>query len=277
MIIQHPSKPGGYRIEEELYKNLIVLPKRIEKDKDVVGLFVGSPGEGKSTLAQQCLYPLDKSISVENIKWSYEDYVGFCIKLFEKGKSKGKGAIHDESRESLASITSTSKRTRLFMNFLYENRQMNMYQFLLTGDFFSLPKSIVMQRTMFLIWVHEEGEFENGYFKFYNRHDLKRLYIKGKKENNMAASSYTFRGTFPKFYTVDEEEYRKIKKSSMTIDRYVAQKKGREFTIKEILFWIWDRSENVSPIDAVRLLNIDHSMYFKCRKQWKVDNGLDII
>ena len=155
-MIPHPFKPDGYYMEKELYENIMVLPNRINKDKDVVGVIVGSPGEGKSTLAQQILFPLDKSININTIKYSMVDYVNYCIDLFNAGKSKGKGVIHDEGKEVLTALTITSKKTRNFMNFLYENRQMNMYQFILTGDFFDLPKSIVMQRVLFMVWVHED-------------------------------------------------------------------------------------------------------------------------
>ena len=49
MIIPHPShQEGGYYMDNFLYENLEALPKRINKDKDVLGVVVGRPGEGKS-------------------------------------------------------------------------------------------------------------------------------------------------------------------------------------------------------------------------------------
>ena len=59
MLIPHPlAKDGHYHMENTLYDQIKYLPKRIENDKDVVGFFVGVPGEGKSTIAQQILYAL---------------------------------------------------------------------------------------------------------------------------------------------------------------------------------------------------------------------------
>lgn len=226
VLIPHPNHPEkGYYMEQELHSNLKILPTRIEKDKDVLGIFVGNPGEGKSTLAQQVAYFLDNKFNTDMITWNYEDFITKGLGLFTEGKSKGRAVMHDEGREVLSALSVLSKRTRKFMSYLYENRQTNMYQFILTGDLFDLPKSIVMQRALFCIYVHEEGEFENGFFKFYNRPDLRRLYITGKKSRSMTASGYSFRGKFSKFYTVDEERYRQLKKDNLNPERYIDKKK----------------------------------------------------
>lgn len=259
-------------MDDELYQNLKVLPNRIRKDKDVVAVFVGSPGEGKSTFAQQVLYLFDPDISVQSIKYSYEDYVKYSTDLFNKGQSRGRGVIHDEGKEALSSMNIMTKRTRNFMNFLYENRQMNMYQFILTGDFFDLPKSIVMQRVLFTIWVKEEGEFDNGYFRFYNRKHTKQLYIKGKKTRNMTASGFTLRGTFPKFYTVDEEAYRRLKKSHLKASRYIDPAKDKEVSIKDCIQLILNRNPDVRPVDVANTLNIEPNYFFTVRKQLQVNN-----
>lgn len=272
MRINHPlHQKGSYYMEDALFNNLIALPNRIKKDKDVLGVFVGSPGEGKSTIAQQCLYLLDDSITIKSIKYSYEEYVKYCLTLFENNKSRGKGVIHDEGKEALSAVSVMTKRTRNFMNFLYENRQMNMYQFILTGDFFDLPKSIVMQRTLFMVWVHEEGEFDNGYFKFYNRKDLKRLYVLGKKHRNMQASRYSLRGRFPKFYTVDEEEYRKLKSRHLSADRYLDNQKEKMMTLKDAQYLAMQRNpDNFKPSNFARVFNCNPSQVYKYMKEWEV-------
>lgn len=273
--IEHPRHPeGAYRIEDELYDNLKVLPKRIAKDSDVLGIFVGSPGDGKSTIAQQCAYLLDPSLSIESIKWSFEDYVKYSIGLFERKQSKGKAIIHDEGRESLSALSMMANRTRKFMNFLYENRQMNMYQFIITGDYFDLPKSIVMQRGTFLIWVHEDGEFDKGFFKFFSKEKMRKLYIYGKKERDMTASNYDFRGTFPRFYTVDEDAYRAMKKDSLKVDRYIQEEKGKKsMTIREWLYFLWNMSPNIKPSVIINNTTVDASYYFKLKKEWEVNCG----
>lgn len=275
--INHPNHPNKqYFIDNYALANLMALKKRIAKDSDVVAAFVGSPGDGKDTIAQQFGYALDPNLSIESIKWSYEDYVKYSLWLFHGGKSKGRVVIHSEGRESLSGLAMTSKRTRSFMNFLYENRQMDMYQFILTGDFFDLPKSIVMQRLMFMVYVHEEGEFEKGYFSFFNRKDLKNLYIFGKPTRNMRAIAPSFRGRFMRFYTVGDDEYRRRKSDYLTEDRYIEKEKNKELSIKDVLYWIWDRNEEPKPSAIIEQLRIDHSTYFKYRKEAELDSGLNI-
>ena len=266
MIIPHPSHPkGGYYMEDKLVENLQALPYRIQKDKDVLGIIVGSPGEGKSTITTQIAYFLDPTITCDTIKYAYEDYLKYSIGLFDKGQSKGKSVIHDEGKEALSAVSVLSKRTKKFMDFLYENRQMNMYQYILTGDFFDIPKSIVMQRALFMIWVHEEGEFENGHFKFFNRTDMRKLYIYGKKERNMESSGYSFRGTFSKFYTVDEDKYRQLKKSHLRVERYIddkTHKYSKAEVIKQIYIW----NPEAEPKLLAEILDYDVDNIYKLRK-----------
>lgn len=274
MRIPHPlHKKGGFFMENDFNENIITLKHRIKQDKDALGVFVGSPGEGKSTIAQQVAFILDPTITVDNIKYSYEDYQDHIAKLFHKstppGKySKGKCIIHDEARESLSGLSVLTKRTRAFMDHLYTNRQANMFQFILTGDFFDLPKSIAMQRCLFMVWVFEEGKFQNGYFKFYNRPDLKRLYNKGKKDRNMLASKHTLRGRFPKFYTVDEDEYRKLK--SLDI-KPSTKKKDKKLTKSELIKGILDINPQAEMTDVCNVINCNHGLFYSIRKAVKVN------
>ena len=258
-----------YYMEKRLYDNLVLLPKRIEKDKDVVGVIVGPPGTGKSTIAQQILYFLDNTITCKNIKYSSEDFMSTQIDWFHKNKSKGRGLIHDEGKESLSAQSVTSKKTRNFMKFLYENRQTNMYNIILTGDFFDLPRSIAMQRVLFMIWVKEEREFDNGFFRFYNRPDLRRLYLVGKKFRDMNSSGYTFRGSFPKKYCVDEEEYRKLKKAHLTKDRYIDQKSSKlKMTDRDFVEYVCLKNPDHKPADCYNLIEMTLQAYYKYKREY---------
>lgn len=264
-------------MEQKLHDNLKLLPKRIDNDKDVLGIIVGSPGIGKSTIAQQCGFFLDPTLTCKSIKYSYEDYIKYSCELFDNKQSKGKSIIHDESKESLSAVMVMSKRTRNFMNFLYENRQMNMYQFVLSGDFFDIPKSIVMQRSLFMIQVLEEGEFQNGYFHFFNGEDMKRLYIKGKKERNMRASGYTFRGTFPKFYTVDEDEYRKLKRDHIKAERYLESERIKHFNLKDIFEFCYEKNPEVDMHEFARVFDCDPSSVYRYKKALNTADGISNI
>jgi hypothetical protein len=285
MMIEHPEK--SYYMELALYDNLKPLKKRIEKDSDVLFFVVGKPGDGKDTIAQQVLYFLDNDFNMNSIKWSFEEYVKYSIGLFNQcadcktkwdddkcyGRghhrlSRAKSIMHSEGRESLSGLSLLTKRTRGFMDWLYENRQANMYQAVLVGDFFDLPRAIVNSRGLFMIYVHEEGEFDKGYFKFYAADKMKKLYNKGKKYRDMSASAYDFRGRFNKFYTVGEEVYRKIKGQHLKPKRYIIEEKDSELTQKEWLFWLFDRAPGIKPSIIYNNIPITKRNYFRCKDEW---------
>lgn len=279
VYIPHPAHPEGkYRMEDELFKNISVLPKRIEKDSDCLAFFVGPPGVGKDTIMQQCIYVLDPTVTINSVFWKYEDYVRYSKELFEEGKSTGKGIMHSEGRESLSGLSMMTKRTREFLNYLYENRQMNLYQFIATGDFFDIPKSIVMQRAIFMIEVHEGDEFDKGFFKFYNAATMKKLYMYGKRDRNMKAVAANISGRFPKFYTIDEEAYRKKKRDSLisNSEKYLDDNKKEDKGIndKEFLEAAMDRMMFPNEFNASKFcrdFGITYQYFCKVRKEYMKD------
>lgn len=277
MKIKHPFKDTEFNFDNLLHENLMAFKDRVFMDKDVVGLVVGVPGVGKSTITTQCLYVLNGNTDVNAIKWKYEDYMRHCDKLFKKNKSRGAGIIHDDSRGDINSASVLNRKVKHFMNFLYENRQMNMYQFLLQGNFFDFPKSIVMERAMFLIYVREGDKFENGNFKFYNRADLKMLYIKGKKENNMNAwqTHDAFTGRFDNVYCVDEAKYREIKKDSLDIKRFIDEpKKDKGLNDTTVCRYLIKKNPLAYPTGLDRWIN--KSTVSRVWKEIKDGNEVDV-
>jgi hypothetical protein len=57
---------------------------------------------------------------------------------------------------------------------------------------------------------------ERGFFRFYSRLRKKQLYLRGRKEYNYDCVKGNFVGTFPKFYTVNEQAY-KDKKAKISL------------------------------------------------------------
>ena len=267
-IPHHAHPKGGYYMEDSLFKNIMPLKKRIDKDKDVVGLCSGVPGVGKSTLIQQIAYPLDPHLNINSIKYSARDVIKYSLSLFNAGKSIGRTYIHDEAKEVASATKQMSKKTKKFMDFIYENRQMNMYQWLLNGDFFDIPKQIVMERAMFMVYVHEAGEFQNGFFKFYNRADMKALYLKGKEKRDMKASKYTFRGRFPKFYTVDEEQYRELKrKHLLDFSRYIDDTSTKDLNKADVLRFLFSFKPNLVYNDIKDINFISDTQFYRVKRQ----------
>lgn len=267
MDIPHPlAKNGHFYMENALYEQLKLLHFRIKHDKDVLFAIVGPPGSGKSTLGQQICAFLDPTFNINRIYYTFEEYMEKTIDMFQAGKSKSLAVMHDEARESLSSGEASTRRTKDFMKLLYENRQMNMYQCVLTGDFFDLPRSIVMQRLLFMIQVHEEGMFENGYFRFYNSEAMKKLYAIGKPYRDMKMVGYSLRGWFPKFYPVGEEEYRKMKAAHLTKDRYLGEKKPINLNMRQLIEVIYTKNQDADPKYVSEVLKCKLNYVYETRK-----------
>jgi hypothetical protein len=271
MIVKHPLHPtGGFHMDDNLHENIIELPKRIKKDKDTLFLVCGDPGTGKSTIIQQVFYVLDPSITkTRNIHSTVEDYINYAVKLAENKTSKGKATIHDESRET-GGMNVIKKRISRFWDFIYENRYLNMYQGLLQSDFWKTPRDIVYSRALFMIWVQEDENWDNGTYLFYSKRNMKKLYNRGKKLGQRSPTGYDFQGRFVKFWA-GNPEYLKIKDENF-IKKYKQEIKEKPMLLKDAQLLAMERNPDYfKPIIFAKLFGCDVSQVFKYMKQW--ENG----
>ncbi len=95
--------------------------------------------------------------------------------------------------------------------FFRKCRYLNLFMIIIIPDFFQLPKGYAISRSVFAIDVKFSGEFDKGYFDFYNFDRKKDLYIKGKKFYNYGVSYPNFKGRFPDGYAIARDLYQKIK------------------------------------------------------------------
>ena len=92
-----------------------------------------------------------------------------------------------------------------------------------------------MNRTNAFIDVKFEGEFDRGYFEYYNFTDKKKLYVKGKKFHDYDVQKATIQnGRFVNKYCIDEDIYRKMKyddfvKKDDEIEEKISAKAARKF------------------------------------------------
>jgi len=156
----------------------------------------------------------------KKIPFNLDNFVFDGRKLIEKGNELGQQhpyspLIYDEAGADLAGSKMMSQMTQDVLDFYRECGQYNMLNILVLPDFFDLPKTIALTRSIFLIDVDyhadKEGVFMRGDFKFYSRPNKKNLYLKGKREQNYNAWYYDFHGRFLNFYPIDEAKYRKAK------------------------------------------------------------------
>ncbi len=259
------QRHAGFFMEDMLKKQLDILIKNIDKDWDFTILITGG-GQvrvGKSVLGMQIgaywtyeLKRLYNRVVPFNVK---ENFVLEGRRLIETGNYLGQtypssALLFDEAGADLEGRKIMSGKTQEVLDYYRECGQYNMLNILVLPEFFDLPKSIALSRSICLIDVYysidDKDIFQRGYFNFYSRRSKKQLYLKGKRDLNYHAHKFDFRGNFRDFYPIDETAYRELKQNAL---------KGRERRVKtkdkdlrDIAWYILNKDYGVSNAQVIR-------------------------
>jgi len=243
------QKSDGFFLHPILKAQLDILLKNIKNDWDFTIIITGG-GEvrvGKSVLAMQIgaywTYEI-RRLYGKKCPWGIKtNFVFQGDRLIKEGNNLGtkypySALIFDEAGADLEGRKIMQSTTQDVLDFLRECGQYNLLNIIVMPEYFDLPKSIALSRSIFLIDVtyesDAEGMFLRGYFNFYSRPNKKMLYLKGKRDLNYKAWKGDFRGTFNNFFTVNEKEYREIKQE-MLLRRGV--KRRNKFQMQRDACW----------------------------------------
>ena len=180
--------------------------KVTEADQDRIYVITGREGLGKSTLTMQLAYCVDQNLSLDNIV--------FTANQLEKRITECKqftAIIFDESFNGLSSKGAISKENKRLVRLLMMCRQRNLFLFIVLPSFFLLEKYVAIFRStaLFNVLVSRKN-FKLRYYKVYNYHKKRVLYIKGKNLMDYSKpkipKSYRFYRKLPP--TIDEKAYR---------------------------------------------------------------------
>jgi len=235
-----------------LAENLAPTKKFLEKDFDIVGIITGSgkTRTGKSRLsftigAYQAWviaggemdfsrdedgklkyhsgkikkYPTKPlNFSLDNVVFSSED-------LVKKSTEKPKMSVLvlDEGRKGNEAVTVTSKENRLLSQFFDECAQRNQVILIVLPDYFKLNSDLCTTRSLFLVNVYLDQNFNRGFFNYYNEQQKDFLYNHGKKKigtiAKYSAGYETFKGKFIDFCPFPVEEYEEKKLEALKAKR----------------------------------------------------------
>lgn len=237
---------AGFPMNRLLKTQIDYMLKNVTNDWDFTLLLCGE-GEvriGKSTLAQQIsTYWTWSMLHLHNKKLphSVKDNMVFVgADLIKNGNKLGRNhpysaLIFDEAGADLEGVKAMKQTTQAVRDYLRECGQYNMLNILVLPEFFDLPKGIAISRSIAMINVYwlpsEDGTFERGFFKFYNKPDKKWLYLKGKKDLDYNAQPDTFYGQFPRFYTYDEKDYKEAKREALKNREKLNTKEQRQMEV----------------------------------------------
>ena len=206
-------------MDKWFHQNLELLADKIVNDMTFLGIIYSSTlevGTGKSVFATQIgeawteimnkKHGLDLKFNINNIVWRPKDLIERSFQL-----PKYSFILLDEWEDS----TYWSELGITLRQFFRKCRQLNLFMICIIPNWFQLPLSYAVSRSVFAIDVQFNNTLDRGYFSFYNFPAKRKLYINGKRQHNYYVAKPTFKGHFPDGYGVDEAEYRKRKYEDM--------------------------------------------------------------
>lgn len=183
--------------------------KVIEIDQDRIYLVTGAEGSGKSLLAKQLAYEIDKTFVLDRIYFNAKDFAEGIRKA-----PKYTSHVFDEAFNGLSSKGSLSKENRNLVRLLMECRQRNLFIFIVLPSIFLLEKYVSLFRSHALFHTAiSKKDYKKRYYKTYNKSNKQVLYLLGKKMLSYSRPhilrKYRFYGKYPP--TIDQEEYKQKK------------------------------------------------------------------
>lgn len=234
----------GFYMDGYLKENLDGIPGFLKKKWDVMGIVTGRGlvGPGKSTMTLQSAYYLAWILAggqmvtervngklivkemikpttpvrfgMENIVFSAEDLMKKARKLYKK-YGPNQVIVYDEGRSGLDSANAMTAINKTMVEFMQRCRVYHHIMFIVLPDFFKLHEDYAVSRSLFLIDVYPNENFQRGFFSFFNKRQKEKLFHFGKKRLGVTAkytaASHNFWGRFTSWMPVDKKEYDKAK------------------------------------------------------------------
>ncbi len=272
--------PGRF-MDGWLYKNLELLADKISHDMTFLGIIYSSTlevGTGKSVFATQIgeawteivnkKYNLKIPYDIDNLVWRPKDLID---------KSMGKNGFKKIPKYSYVLVdewedaTYWSELGMTLRQFFRKCRQLNLFIMCIIPNWFQLPLSYAVSRSVFAIDVRFNDKLDRGFFAFYNFPAKRFLYVNGKRNHNYYAAKPTFMGRFPDGYGVDELKYRKRKYDDMVkYDEEHPEKKTSKQLITERNIEILKKYLELNPKATLKECGILFGVSKKTISNWKL-------
>tara|TARA_Y100000310_G_scaffold226906_1_gene229089 strand:+ start:1742 stop:2587 length:846 start_codon:yes stop_codon:yes gene_type:complete len=247
----------GFYMDGYMKSNLDIAKKVIKKDWDMLFVYDGSEGSGKSVKAMQDAFYCDPTLTNKRIVFTPEQFK----KVLMKAKPY-QAVVYDEAYTGLSSRATMSMINRTLISMLAEIRQKNLFVFVVMPCFFDLDKYVTLWRSRALIHVYTSKNFKRGYFSFYNVDRKKELFVLGKKYYSYSKPKPNFIGRFTNFYTVDEKEYRKHKRNSLVAREEIDER-------KKIFVRLFQFDGKLTTYEKAKLLGMTQPTYCSWSRQYK--------
>ncbi len=262
------------KFHEKLWELLKVIVKMKSKGWDSIILIDGRRRSGKSTLMMQIAYLLDPNITIDN-------YVAGLEESPEKiAKAKDcSPLLFDEGSLVASSKDVMSKKSKQLHKIIDVIGQKRLTLIFCMPSMLSMSRSIVVDHAMFLIRVGvEKKTLRRGKFKVYKNKRMKQLYDIGKKDPRlMKKVKKSFDGKFEDFHLPFEDEYFKLKNTSMNeaLNPDIYKKKSlTESEIKTNLMLAFKQNNPDIPITIIsKGFGFSKDEYYRRQRVFKRTHG----
>jgi len=192
----------------QMHKDVLDHAKKLAKqDWDMIFLYDGYEGSGKSVKAMQDAYYFDPSLTLDRVTFSSNEFRK-AVTTAEQYQA----VIYDEAFTGLSSRGAMSTINKALVQMLAEIRQKRLFVAIVMPTFFDLDRYAALWRSRALITVYVDDEYRRGKFAYFNGERKKQLYIEGKKFYDYKCVKPSFYGNFTNYYVVDEQAYREKKR-----------------------------------------------------------------
>jgi hypothetical protein len=207
-----------YELQPALDANVQVLARAIKQKLQRIIFIDGEQRSGKSNLAKAIAGKLAQYLETEFPRDASQIF--FEVNKLNEflATHKKKIVILDEAAFDLLSTDWQKKDHQLFLKMLYTAAKNNHTIFMLVPEISALSLKIVnnghaLFRTF--INVNDRGYYRRGFFKAWNRHQLKQIYLIEKNRTGRRLPGASLLGRSPDVTTndlvVEEKEYERRK------------------------------------------------------------------
>ena len=247
-------------VDGYLKSNLDKAKEIIRKDWDIVFVYDGYEGSGKSVKAMQDCFYFDHSFNIERICFDPRQFAK-QIRLAKPYQA----VLYDEAFTGLNARAAMSLINRTLVKMLAEIRQKKLFVGIVMPTFFDLDRYVALWRSRALIHVYMGQNFQRGFFMFFNMARKKQLYVFGKKFYSYHKPTANFKGRFTNTYVVDQQEYRKRKRDSLMKRGTDEEKKLVQAEVQKEMFerlYNMNEIKGFTNITKAKILGISEGNYY---------------
>lgn len=200
-------------IDHGLKIQLDALNGAVHQDLDGLMYVFGREGSGKTTLAFQIAKYLDKDFNIDKVAWTPEQF----ISLVKRAKQYD-CIVLDEAYLTFANSNRMNHFQKVIIGLLTMIRSKNLFIIIVSPTFFDLNKYLIVHRSFCAIRVYFKSNLqgiERGFWEMYGDDSKLKLYIRGRKDNNLSVQKADIRGRFTKWFPIDKKEYNERKNAAV--------------------------------------------------------------